>query len=356
MFSSGTSPSSRLDYPTITGRFKSKFDFSIDIKTVNTQDGIIFYVADLKHIDYIAVYMKDGQIYFSFNCGSGPALMSSDKLVTDGEWHTVEITRQQLSGKLKIDGQIVAEGESQGTSKTLNIFGPFYLGGVPANTSTLVRGNLGLNDTFVGCIRNLKSNNKPVQDAFNSSGVVPCSDKTETGVFFYNSGGYVKAVEHFRVGLHMEFKIDVKPRNISGLLVSVHGKRDYFVLQMVDGSVKATVDNGKGNFTAVYTPPNPYYFCDGQWHSIVAVKTKSVISLSVDSMTQEPGIGALGSLETDTNNTVFVGGHPYLKKKLRGLETSTQFTGCVKNVFINNEPISFNNVHGDVSLNVCPAT
>ncbi|KAI5729364.1 hypothetical protein M8J76_001799 [Diaphorina citri] len=363
-FRFGTSKSSRIEYPTITGRFKNKFDFSIDIKTTSEQDGIIFYVADVKHIDYVALYVKDGQIHYSFNCGSGPmALSSGDKLILDGEWHTVEFSRQQLSGKLKIDGQVVAEGESKGSSKTLNIFGPFYLGGVPLNTSTLVRGNLGLNDTFVGCLRNLKSNNKLVQDKHTSSGVIPCSDKTESGVFFYNSGGYVKGVEQFRVGREMELKMDVKPRNISGLLLSVHSKKDYFILQMIDGSVKATVDNGKGPISAIYTPSDPYFFCDGQWHTIVAIKTKNVISVAVDSMTTDkPGLGPPGSSETDTNNAVFIGGHPFQQtianKRLRGLETTVQYTGCIRNVIINNnnDMVNYNNVHGAVSLNICPTT
>jgi laminin alpha 3/5 len=70
------------------------------------------------------------------------------------------------------------------------------------------------------------------------------------------------------VGNSINIKLEIRPRNNSGILVSVHGRRDYLVLQLIDGAVKISVDNGKGPIFSVYTPPNPYYFCDGQWHSI----------------------------------------------------------------------------------------
>uniref|UniRef100_A0A8D8UVI4 Laminin subunit alpha n=1 Tax=Cacopsylla melanoneura TaxID=428564 RepID=A0A8D8UVI4_9HEMI len=352
----GTSKFSRIEYPTITGRFKNKFDFSVDIKTIE-QDGVVFYVADPKHIDYVALFMKENMIYFSFNLGSGQTVLSSDKLITNSEWHTVEFSRIGPTAKLKIDGDIAAEGQTNGAKEALNIYGPFYLGGVPLNISVPVRSNLGLNATFKGCLRNLKSSNKLVVDSFNSTGVIPCSEKTEEGAFFYNTGGYVKGIDSFRVGATLEVTMDVKPRHTSGVLMSVHGKKDYFVIQMLDGSVKATVENGKGAFSALFSPPNQYYFCDGQWHKISVTKTKNYIVLSVDNEAQTSGLGAGGSADTDTSLALFIGGHPNLhKKRPKGLETSAHYTGCIKNVKINNErdKINFNNVHGDVSMSVCP--
>jgi laminin alpha 3/5 len=42
-----------------------KYEFSLEFKTL-ARDGIMFYVADDRHIDYIALYMKDGQVGDSF--------------------------------------------------------------------------------------------------------------------------------------------------------------------------------------------------------------------------------------------------------------------------------------------------
>ena len=63
--------------------------------------------------------------------------------------------------------------------------------------------------------------------------------------------------------------MDIKPRSTSGVLLAVHGKRDYLLLQMVDGVIKFTVDNGKGPITSSFKPPkDEFLFCDGNWHQI----------------------------------------------------------------------------------------
>ena len=72
----------------------------------------------------------------------------------------------------------------------------------------------------------------------------------------------------FRVGVVIDIKLDIRPRRASGVLMSVHGRRDFLLLQMVNGVLKFSVDNGKGAISAQYTPPHEYYFCDGHWHTI----------------------------------------------------------------------------------------
>jgi len=42
-----------------------KYEFSLEFKTLSA-DGIMFYVADERHIDYIVLYMKGGQVGDSF--------------------------------------------------------------------------------------------------------------------------------------------------------------------------------------------------------------------------------------------------------------------------------------------------
>lgn len=63
--------------------------------------------------------------------------------------------------------------------------------------------------------------------------------------------------------------MEIKPRNNSGLLMAVHSKKDYLVLQMVNGAIKFTVENGNGPVSNTFKPPSPYYFCDNQWHRVM---------------------------------------------------------------------------------------
>ena len=86
-----------------------------------------------------------------------------------------------------------------------------------------------------------------------------------------------------------------------------------------------------------------------------AIKAKNVVTLSVDNVFVEPGIGVAGVSSTDTNNPLWIGGHPRAGK-LRGMETSEQFVGCIRNVSVNKQiqRFSVNQATGSVTATSCP--
>ena len=90
----------------------------------------------------------------------------------------------------------------------------------------------------------------------------------EQSMKLINYSRYIHAFKKFRVGLDFDITMQIKPRNISGLLLAIQGRRDYLVLQMVDGTMTFTVDNGRGPITAVFKPSSRFQFCDGNWHEI----------------------------------------------------------------------------------------
>lgn len=159
----------------------------------------------------------------------------------------------------------------------------------------------------------------------------------------------------FRVGLDFDITLQIKPRNISGLLLAVQGRRDYLILQMVDGAMSFTVDNGRGAIVTTFKPNSKFQFCDGQWHEIHAVKAKNVVTLSVDGSFTQPGIGVPGVSSTDTNHGLFIGGHPKADR-LTGLLTDTPFVGCVRNIVIEGTKLDIEPymLKGDVMSHVCP--
>lgn len=65
-------------------------EFSIDFKT-DAKDGMILYMANERQVDFIALYMQAGRIVYMFNCGSGPARLTSAGTFNDGRWHTVSL-------------------------------------------------------------------------------------------------------------------------------------------------------------------------------------------------------------------------------------------------------------------------
>jgi laminin alpha 3/5 len=92
------------------------------------------------------------------------------------------------------------------------------------------------------------------------------SNVTLKGPLSFN-GGYIKLNEVFRVGSDLAISMDIKTSNCTGVLLSVHGKKTFFIGEMVDGSVKFSVDSGDGPRTVTLSPESGSSFCDGQWHS-----------------------------------------------------------------------------------------
>ena len=115
--------------------------------------------------------------------------------------------------------------------------------------------------------------------------------------------------------------------------MAVRGRRDYAILHMLDGSIKFTVDNGRGPITAVFKPNDQFELCNGNWHEIHAVKAKNVATISVNKIFGQPGIGVSGVSSTDTNNPLFLGGHPR-PGKFNVEPGDTNFFGYMKDVVI----------------------
>lgn len=78
---------------------------------------------------------------------------------------------------------------------------------------------------------------------------------------------YTFAVDKFTVGRVIDIQMDIKPRSTSGHLLSVHGKRDHILLEMVNGTVKFIVRTLKdGPIETSFQPTNS--MCDGNWHNV----------------------------------------------------------------------------------------
>lgn len=353
----GTARNSRLEYRSLNGRYKNDYDFQIDVKTM-AEDGIIFYTSDLNNQNLIAVYVNNGKLHYKFDCGSGPALLISEKNINDNQWHIVIFKRKGNYGELIVDEEPRVTGYSQGTTETINVSPPFYVGGVLQDASSKVYNMIGTNQTFSGCLANFMVNGQPVGEPISKVGVISCSKRVESGLFFFpgNGSNLFRALDRFTVGRTVDIQMDIKPRSTSGHLLSVHGKRDYLVLEMINGTVKFLVKTAKGSIETSFEPTNPNSLCDGNWHNIRAVKQKNSVLLSVDHKTAPPGIGGKNVAGVLSKHPIFIGGHPMLGKRLRGSTSQAQYVGCISNIHINMRPINLGpeRAYGQVIAGVCP--
>lgn len=70
------------------------------------------------------------KIHHKFDCGSGPAVLISDKQINDNQWHYVAFKRDKQLGQLSVDNEAPIVGSSQGHTETINVNPPFFVGGV----------------------------------------------------------------------------------------------------------------------------------------------------------------------------------------------------------------------------------
>lgn len=353
----GVAKNSRLEYRTLKGRYKDDYDFQIDIKTT-AENGIIFYASGLNNANLIAVYVQNGKVHYVFDCGSGRALLVSEKKINDNEWHIVIFKRESNYGSLTVDEEDPVSGYSLGESRTINVNPPFFVGGVLPEISSIVYTNIGINRTFSGCLANFMLNGQTVGEPSEKVGVIPCSNRVESGLFFFpgNGSNLYKAVDRFSDLGQVDIQMNIKPRSTSGHLLSVHGKKDYLVLEMVNGTIKFLVKTQKGLIETSYDPTKPNSLCDGHWHNIRAVKQKNAVLLSVDHKPVAPGISGKNMGRVLSRQPIYIGGHSLLRRGLQGSTSQAQYVGCINNIQINSKPISIKpeRAYGQVVAGVCP--
>jgi laminin alpha 3/5 len=356
----GLVPESRYEYNALPSLNSRRAEFSIDFKT-SEPNGTLFYVTSDQR-DFIGLYMKNGQIGFAFNCGSGSGRKLTTTRYDDDRWHTVVFRRTEKRGSLAVDGDVLPDFTSRGRLKTVEVDAPFYFGGMPSGVAVAAASKLDdVQSRFIGCMRNLRLDGNDLGRPDYQTGTGECYQSDERGVFFYADGGHVIINDNFSVPLDLQIDLEIKPRTMSGVILSVynHGTGppggDYIVLQMIDGSVSFSLDNGHGEIKSVYQPATKNELCDGQWHTVSALKTKNVVTLKVDEVNAAADYGKEAVSHTNTHDPLYVGGVPEMH---RGIQSRDQYVGCMRNLALNNEPVSLADSQpvGRVNLGSCPST
>lgn len=59
---------------------------------------------------YHVLYDRHVHCFCQFDLGSGPLLLFTSKTFNDGKWHSIEVTRVDKKGNLKVDGLTDKDG------------------------------------------------------------------------------------------------------------------------------------------------------------------------------------------------------------------------------------------------------
>ena len=231
--------------------------FQIEFKTTH-EEGVIFYVTSVNNIDYVSLYLIEGKVHYAWDCGSGRALIVSERTYNDDKWHKVTFSRKGRNGIMRIDdGKDENTAVSNGNTNSLNVKSPIFIGGIPEELSKLAKNNLRGVDkigsmpsfvvtSFPGCLRELSVHANPYRFGAQSVGynVSDCTPNVESGSFFHSDGGHIRLYEEFRVGSQFFVNLEIKPRTLSGVLLAVFGQTDYLMIYLDDGKLTFIVDNG----------------------------------------------------------------------------------------------------------------
>lgn len=271
----GTSENSYVELESVPALTRNAYKFSLLFRTAK-QNGLLFYAPDNRHTDFITIFLKDGYVNYVFSCSGSAVTIVSESQYDNNEWNVLEFSRKRKELWLSI-GNENRTSELKEKCRDMELIPSYVIGGADNKTLEEIKLNskytklddgFFFKNQFFGCIKNIKLDSKQLIAASPpSEAVLPCSDDIETGVFFGKSGGYVKLRDKFKVGSDLTISMDIKPRNLTGVLTSVHGKKSFFIVEMIQGNVHFTVDSGDGPRSAIFVPDADKTLCDGQWHT-----------------------------------------------------------------------------------------
>ncbi|KAL0967369.1 hypothetical protein UPYG_G00251370 [Umbra pygmaea] len=331
----GLSKNSHVAFQFDDTTVKNKLIIEFELRTT-AESGLVFYMARINHADFATIQVKEGMAHLSYDLGHGNTSVSVPRLINDGQWHKIRVSREKQRGVLVIDNRYSKQTTSPKKADILDVVGMLYIGGLPVNYTTKRIGPVLY--SIDGCIRNFKmlSNVLDMDTPTSSHHVGSCFVSTEKGTYF-DGTGYVKAVGSYRVGLDVSIELEFRTSQSTGVLVGVSNQVDSKMeglgIELHNGKLLFQVDNGAGRITAQYQPEAEAGLCDGQWHSVTAQKLRHKLELIVDGRKVGAESPNAKSNTADTNDPIYVGGYPEGLKQF-GLTTSISFKGCMRNLKI----------------------
>jgi len=303
------------------------------------------------YFDYEAIYLRDGVLYYIFQAGSGPAILETANKLNDGQWHTVETSREKKEGKLTIDSTDIYTGTSMGGASSVNNVASIYIGGVPEG-QLYPKKYISKFNRFVGGMADIEHLPPiPSKDV----NVVEGYQNVKTGISIGANGGYLREKGISEVGRDVTFTMRVSSAQRSGYLLDVRSdlkdQEDFLSLFITeDGSIKCECNNGGGVFSVSVKPSGD--ICDGEMHEITGVKRGSFISLTVDKTTQEVQSASVQASANTRNEPYFFGGLPETRRP----EGYKPFVGCIEYIKVREKELTFDDhtkLHGEAVLG-CP--
>ncbi|XP_076855295.1 pikachurin isoform X2 [Brachyhypopomus gauderio] len=350
-------------------------------------DGTLLYSYDAASTDFLSIILVGGYVEVRFDCGSGVAVIRSEKVVRMNTWHDLRVSRTAKNGILQVDDQPPVEGRAEGAFTQIKCSSPLYIGGVPDYDIT--KSNAGVIRAFSGAIQKITLNDNAVamttgqalgvnvQNALHPCVENPCANggtcrplkddydcdcilgfdgrhcQKECGNYCLNTvteaieipqftgrsylifdkPHILKRVSGSRTNLFIRFKSTSK----DGMLLwrgesPARVNSDYLSLGLQNGALIFSYNLGSG---AAIVEVNGT-FSDGKWHRVKAVREGQFGKLTVDDYGSTTGRSAGKMRQLNISGDLYVGG-----MKEIALHTSRRFlgglVGCISHVTLSTD-------------------
>lgn len=337
-------------------------DISMYIRTLQVNAALI-YTRHETNGDFVALQLRDGMLWFMYDCGSGPAAISSEVTVNDGAWHRVVLSRSGENGVITIDDIHTASGSSLGSNTVIGIGTALYIGGIPDDVSrvtdqnafnpnaTLTRTN------FAGCLRDIFTQDTMLDFSIPAEMVggihplnVGCPTSRGRGLHFYG-GGYVSLPGIDVIisnQLQYSISVDFRTTSNSGTILVAYSAEDlnFLLLYLLDGVLNIVLSTSTSEVNLPLSMVE-FTLCDGLWKSATVDVGGNILQVTIlnlkDNVTATSSIPLSVQNDIPLNSYVHLGGVPIdssaqtLLQRL-GLE-DPYFGGCLQNVMFNNSMI-----------------
>ncbi|XP_053727776.1 pikachurin isoform X1 [Synchiropus splendidus] len=361
------------------------FQITVEFKA-DSEEGLLLYCGENEHGrgDFISLALVRGKLHYRFNCGTGAAQIISESAIVVGQWHTVTIFRDGMSGWLRMDNDNPISGRSEGQYTKITFRSPLYVGGSPS-AYWLVRAT-GTNRGFVGCMQSLTVNNKatdirpwPLGRALSGADIGECSDSVcdlvrcaNGGLCFPNrADGFIclcplgfrgeLCEESFSVSSplfnetvfsyavipwpqfsqsflsFMEFELTFRPSTPDGTLLYSDDadSGDFLAINMVDRYVEFRFDCGSGG--AVLRSQEQISL--DAWHELRVSRTAKSGILQVDDQRPVEGFTEGAFTQINCSSPLYIGGVPRYDKTKTTAGVVKPFTGIVQKLILNDRTL-----------------
>uniref|UniRef100_A0A8C4XEQ1 Contactin associated protein-like 5a n=1 Tax=Erpetoichthys calabaricus TaxID=27687 RepID=A0A8C4XEQ1_ERPCA len=312
---------------------------SLKFKSLHS-DGVLVH-GEGQRGDYITLELNQGTLALHINLGlaSSHTLVTIGSLLDDQHWHSVLIERFNKQVNFTID-KYTQHFRIKGDCDSLDVDYELSFGGIPlpGKPGTFLRKN------FHGCIENLYYNGVNIIDLakrrkpqiYTGNVTFSCTDPQITPVTFTSSTSsyLLLPIESQADGFSIRFQVRTWNRDGFLFYTQLYQESEHLLLFFSHGKLKLTYQKSLFEKTEMTTGSN---LNDGLWHTVSLSTQGLQVTLQLNNDVPSTMVTKTQLISVDS---CYFGGCPSNIKDLKCKNPTLAFQGCMRLIFIVNQPVN----------------